>query len=236
MNRIRLCLLAIVTICSTHALAQNTGGIFGPVINEDHHAWQYRATFDPDSNVLVQRFHYEAAPTGSTMWRVIGQVRKTDERDADFDFVQGEWFWQMTPDNERWQRGLRVDARVRSDGRPGLLGLHFMNEYALSPDWLARVVLLSNIDIGDNARDGLNLEVRGFILNRAAPNTQWGVEFYNPVGSTDKFNSFSDQQRQIGPFVVHNFGNRWQLFGGALFGATDATPDTNWRIWLTKFW
>jgi len=217
-------------------MAQNTGGIFGPIVNDGHSLWQYRVTSDPDSNGLAQRFHYESALSGSTMWRVIAQARKTNDSDADFDFVQGEWFWQITPDGETWQRGLRVDARVRGDGRPGLLGLHFMNQFALSPQWWARVVLLSNIDVGDGARDGLNLEIRSVVAYRPTSNTQVGLELFNALGSTDKFVDVGDQRRQVGPFLTQNFGEGWQIFAGALFGATDATPDTNVRFWLTKAW
>ena len=236
MHTLRFCLFSFAAILTVAATAQNTGGVIGSVINEGHHSWQYRSTFDPDSHGLAQRLHYEAALSGSTMWRVIGQVRKTDQREADFDFFQGEWYWQITADEKRWQRGLRLDARVRGDGRPGLLGLNFTNQFALGSKWSARAVLLSNIDIGDGAGRGINLETRSSISYHQNAQTMWGVETFDTYGSTAKFNEFKNQRHQIGPFVFHNFGDGWQIFANALFGITEASPDTNLRIWLTQSW
>lgn len=232
--KIPLALFALVLL-NHSAQAQNAGGIFPPVVNEGHRAAQYRATFDTDNSRFVQRLHYEAARDGQTMWRIVAQTRKTAQSDADFDFVQGEWFWQISPDDAPWQHGLRFDARVRGDGRPGLLGLHWMSQFALTPQWTGRFIVLTAADVGDGAADGVFLQTRGFAQYRYSPSTNVGVEFYNSYGSTKDIQDFDDQRHQIGPYVTHNFAEGWQLFAGALVGLTDATPDQELRIWFTKF-
>ena len=43
-----------------------------------------------------------------------------------------------------------------------------------------------------------------------------------------------DSRYQLGPFTAFSFENGWSLFAGALFGLTDATRDSDLRIWLTR--
>lgn len=54
-----------VLLFSPFAFCQNTGGVFGPVVNEDHSSIQYRATYDPDSEGLAQRVHFQQSLTGT---------------------------------------------------------------------------------------------------------------------------------------------------------------------------
>ena len=46
--------------------------------------------------------------------------------------------------------------------------------------------------------------------------------------------SFDEQRHQLGPFVSRRLNDRWILFGGALAGLTEASPDVNLRLWLTR--
>ena len=49
-------------IVSETAFAQNTGGVFGPVVKEGHRSFQYRAAVNPDNALgqtgFAQRLHY----------------------------------------------------------------------------------------------------------------------------------------------------------------------------------
>ena len=216
------------------ASAQNTGGVFGPVVNEDYAAAQYRVTYDPDSEGLAQRVHYEQSLNGDFMLRGVGQVRKTADNDVDFDFVQAELFWELSDDSSSWRNGVRFDARIRSDGRPGLLGAHWMGQWQLSDQLSGRVVVLSSMDVGDDARDGVFLGTRGQ-LNYATPNgPSIGAELYSSYGSTDRIADFEDQRHQVGPTANINLPHDLSLYANVLFGLTEATPDTELRLWLTR--
>ena len=89
------------------AAGQNTGGVFGPVVNDGHRSAQYRAAYDFDTYGLAQRVHYQQAINGDLMWRVLVQARKTADSRVDTDFVQGELFWQLPDPNPRWQHAVR---------------------------------------------------------------------------------------------------------------------------------
>ncbi|NCP65904.1 MAG: hypothetical protein GW763_17970 [Paraglaciecola sp.] len=215
------------------ATAQNTGGVFGPVVNAGHRSMEYRFAYDEDSEAWAQRLHYQQSINGELMWRIIGATRKTAQSDTDFDFVQGELFWQLTPDSSSYQSGLRFDVRLRDNDRANQFGVNWMNQFSLADQWQARLILLTSIQVGDNAADGVAIGTRGSIYKKFAIG-QVGLEMYSSYGSTEKFKSLDDQSHSIGPFITGSLGiDRWSYFAGVLVGVTDAAPDTELRFRLT---
>ncbi|MEM6555981.1 MAG: hypothetical protein AAF642_08910 [Pseudomonadota bacterium] len=216
------------------AMAQNTGGIFPPMVNEGHKSAQYRVTYDPDSEGLSQRLHYQQAINGDLMWRGLVSARKTDESDVDFDFIQAEMFWELSDDDDAWKTGFRFDGRIRDDDRPGLIGVHWTNQFPVTENWNGRFVALSSFDIGNDARDGVFLQTRGNLFTRLDSGQTVGVEFFNAYGSTDDIRDLDDQSHSIGPFASFPVSDNFSLFTGALFGLTDASADAELRLWITR--
>lgn len=230
----RIAIFSLALFATPMAAAQNTGGIFSPVVNDDHRSAQYRVTYNPDTEGLAQRAHYQQSINGDLMWRGLVSARKTSDSDVDFDFVQAELFWELSDDDDRWKRGLRFDARIRDDDRPGLLGMHWTNQFPVTDNWNARFVALSAIDVGDDARDGVFLQTRGNVFTRLDTGQTVGVEVFNSYGSTDDFRDFEEQTHQIGPFASFPVAEDWSLFTGALLGLTDASADAELRLWLVR--
>lgn len=225
-------------IVSETAFAQNTGGVFGPVVKEGHRSFQYRAAVNPDNALgqtgFAQRLHYQQAIDTNFMWRILGQTRKTDASDIDFDFLQAELFWQLTDDKEDYQTGLRFDARLRDEGRAEQLGLNWMNQWKLSDAWSARFLTLTALQLGNNAADGLNIQTRGRVTYKTESKVTLGVELYNNFGNTGNIGGFDDQSHTIGPIVSLPIAKDLSIFAGTLHGISDAAPDTEFRLWLTK--
>jgi hypothetical protein len=230
----RIAIFSLALVTTPMAAAQNTGGIFSPVVNDDHRSAQYRVTYNPDTEGLAQRAHYQQSINGDLMWRGLVSARKTSDSDVDFDFVQAELFWELSDDDDRWKRGLRFDARIRDDDRPGLLGMHWTNQFPVTDNWNARFVALSAIDVGDDARDGVFLQTRGNVFTRLDTGQTVGVEVFNSYGSTDDFRDFEEQTHQIGPFASFPVAEDWSLFTGALLGLTDASADAELRLWVVR--
>jgi hypothetical protein len=230
----RIAIFSLALFATPMAAAQNTGGIFSPVVNDDHRSAQYRVTYNPDTEGLAQRAHYQQSINGDLMWRGLVSARKTSDSDVDFDFVQAELFWELSDDDDRWKRGLRFDARIRDDDRPGLLGMHWTNQFPVTDKWNARIVALSAIDVGDDARDGVFLQTRGNVFTRLDTGQTVGVEVFNSYGSTDDFRDFEEQSHQIGPFASFPVAEDWSLFTGALLGLTDASADAELRLWVVR--
>ena len=227
-------IFSVIILSASAAFAQNTGGVFGPVVNKDHRVIQNRTTYNPKTDGLTSRLHFEQSLNDDYMWRIVGQTRKTDDRTLDFDYVQGELFWQLTENDQDFQTGVRFDARIRSDGRPGFVGLNWMNQYAISDHLSVRGLVLTTLEIGEGARDGISLQTRSNVTYRYDETFSGGLEFFNSYGFTSDLNGFEDQSHQIGPFVNSRLGNDWTLFTGALIGVTRASADRELRTWVTR--
>jgi len=216
------------------ATAQNTGGIFPPTVNEGHKSAQYRVTYNPDTEGLSQRVHYQQALNGNLMVRGLVSARKTADEDVDFDFIQAELFWELSDDDDAWKTGFRFDGRIRDDGRPGLIGIHWTNQFPISDNWNGRFVALSAFDVGDDARDGVFLQTRGNVFTKLEGGQTVGIELFNSYGSTDEFLDLDKQGHQVGPFASFPVAEDWGLFTGALFGLTEASADAEFRLWVSR--
>ncbi len=219
------------------ALAQNTGGVFPPMVNEGHRSAQFRIAVDPDGNNndfrYASRLHYQQAINDDFMWRVIGQANNRGDNDVKFDFVQAELFWELSNRADKTKTGLRFDARYRDDNRPSQLGVNFMNQFDLGDGIRARALALTSWQFGDNAKDGINLLTRWQLAKSLPKGATFGVELYNNYGNTNNIRGFENQSHTIGPFMALPLDGV-SIFAGPLFGLTDASPDMEARLWLTR--
>lgn len=220
-------------LCAMPCNAQNLGGVFAPMVAEGHKAAQYRAAYQPDTDQFANRFHYQEALNGDFMLRGVVATRQTPDADFDFDFVQAELFWDLGEDGQAWRSGFRLDARIRGDGRPGQLGLNWMNQFDLGDGWRSRFLVLTAVEIGDEARDGISLETRADVARQIGGGLTAGVELFSAYGSTTGFRDLDEQSHTLGPFVTAPILEDWSLFAGVLFGLTEASADQDVRLWIT---
>lgn len=230
----KACIFVFLLVCACGAVAQQTGGVFPPMVNEGHSSWQYRAAYNPDTDGFAQRLHYQQAIDGDLMWRILGQTRKTDSSDFDFDFLQAELFWELSGDDERYRSGFRFDARLRDNNRPHQIGWNWMNQFFFDDGWSARALLLTTYQFGNNAADGLGLGTRAQLVKRLSNGHSVGLEWYSAYGTTDDFADLDDQNHALGPVYSLPIAEGWSVFGGLLFGLTDASSDAEGRVWITK--
>ena len=235
MQRVVIAGLAVgLLFVSLPAAGQNTGGVFGPVVNEGHRSWQYRAGYDLDSYGFAQRFHYQHALNGDLMLRGIVQAAKTDDSQVDFAFFQGELFWQLDDLGDNWQHGVRFDVRLRSEGRPAILGFNWMNQFQLSERWMSRLLVLTATDVGDGASGDVLVQTRASVTYTASNGLRPGLEMFNVYGAIDDMPGLNGQLHQAGPTLSRAVGDDWQFFSSVLFGLTGATPDTQARFWMSR--
>lgn len=224
-----LCALAIGSMASK-ATAQNTAGVFGPVIDADDRGVEYRATYDADSEELNQRVHYQQAINGEMRWRVVAQVRETADSDVDPDYVRGELVWQVTPDDQKYQTGFRFEGRYRFDDRPGDVTVHWTNQWKHIDNWTLRFIVGATQQIGNDPADGILIQTRAGAYTSLNGGPRVGAELFSQYGSTSDWLPFDEQEHQAGPFAVFSLNDDWDLYAGALFGLTDTTPDQQLRF------
>lgn len=221
-------------LCAFQVSAQQTGGVFGPVVNEGTKLWQYRAVYNAQTDGFAQRLHYDQSIDGDLMWRVIGQTKKTEDSDFDFDFFGAELFWELGGNNRGYLHGVRFDLKLRDDDRPQQLNVNWAHQFNLENDWSAKAVLLTSVQFGENSADGIGLQTRGTITKHLADGTVAGLEMFSTYGTTSDFADFEDQNHTIGPVVSFPVAKGWSVFVSTLFGITSAAPDSEIRLWLTR--
>lgn len=223
----------VAAICfsvAPSALAQNTSGVFGPVIDEGERGWEYRASYDAESEELNQRFHYQQAINGDMRWRVIAQVRETDDGVFDPDYLRAELVWQTTPDDQKYQSGFRFEGRYRFEDRPGDITVHWANQWKHIDDWTLRFIVGATRQVGNDPADGIFIQTRASATTSLQNGPKIGLEWFGQYGSTDNWLSGDEQEHQIGPVAVWGLNNDWSLYTGALFGVTDASDETQLRF------
>jgi hypothetical protein len=230
--KLTLCALALVV--SPIAYAQNTSGVFGPVIDEGERGWEYRATYEPDSEGLAQRVHYQQALNGELRWRAVAQVRKTDDSDVDLDYLRGEIVWQVTPDDQKYQSGFRFEGRYRFNDRPGDVTVHWANQWKHIDNWTMRFIVGATQQIGNDPADGLQIQTRASAMTSLTDGPKIGLELFSEYGSTSDWLDADEQEHEFGPVAVWKLNEDWNLYSGALFGLTDASADIQLRFRLSK--
>lgn len=233
-GRIVYLLSALIFLMSAPSvMAQNTGGIFPPVVNEGHQSAQYRSAYNLDTDGFAQRLHYQQSIDGDFMWRLIGQTKETDSSDFDFDFVQAELFWQISPNDKDYQTAFRFDVRLRDDDRPHHLGFNWSQQLKFGDGWTARVVGLSAYQFGENDADGIFLSPRAHLSKKLDSGFSVGVEYYGNLGNTKKL-SLDKNGQAAGPFISTKIAKKTSVIAGVQFGLNDAAPDADLRLWVTQ--
>ncbi len=233
LRKSRLLSVVLVLIFTQQSHASNVGGVFGPGVRAGDQSLQYRGAYDPDNNDFVQRLHYQQSLNDNVRLRGVLQARKTENSDVDFDFFQGELQWQLEG-SDTWQHAVRVDARIRDQGRVGSVGVNWANQFKLSPRLDARAIVLGLVEIGDAARSGVFLQTRASVSHKLNDRLRLSAELFSDYGSSSDFKSFDEQTHQVGPALSGKIENGWSFFSGVLLGANSASPDTSLRFWLTK--
>ncbi len=250
---IRTCLIAVALLAlAAPAHAQFTGGVFPPTVNEGASQLEYRIAVDPDGPLgktqVAQRLHYQASLSdkfqlrGVVATRTIFEIEEnTDGFDLetdtifDFDFVQAELTWQITPDDRKWQTGLRFDGRIKDNG-PEQVGVNWTNQWSFDDGWQARAILLTSVRENESVFDDLGLSARGQLTKRIDSGQTLGLQLYSSLGTPSNFRPLSNSgSTAAGPFAVFPIGGDGvYVRTGALFGLSDGSRDTQLRLWLGK--
>ncbi len=224
-------LIALVLCAGVHqsASAQSLAGVFGPGVYEGDKSVQYRTAFVPEENGrdlrYAHRFHYQQSLNGDFRLRGVIVGSDTGAGDFEYRFVQGELQWELTPEGSNvWSTGLRFDGRLADANAPDQVGVNWTNQFDFAPDWHARAIVLTTVQIGDRARDGIGLQTR-FSLHRALGNgLGLNAELFNNYGFSDDFGSFEQQNHALGLTASKSLGGGWSVYGGGIFGLQKTPP------------
>lgn len=230
-----LLVFALSLFVLSPAAAQNTAGVFGPIVNDGHKLAEYRySVVEPTDNFgapSAQRVFYEQALNDRLMGRLEYQWRDVSEQaDTEFDFLRAMLWIDAGKVTERWHTGFRLDARIRDGSRPDDFAVSWTNQFELSPKVFARFVQMAFYDFGDRVENELAFETRSSVTRLLDGGHAAGVEMYNVWGRPDPFPAFDDTRHEIAPFVNWRLSPDWSLYTSAGFGLSDAAPDNQFRL------
>lgn len=226
---------AALTTAVQPGWAQNISGVFGPIVKPGTAQAQYRIGLRPGEDGAPdswrQRAQIQVSERGDLLWRVLVETTGSEGR-TDFDLMQTQLFWDLSPDGRRWRTGLRFDAVLRNGDQPEQVNFNWTNQIALTERWNTRFVVRASRQFGDRAADGLGFETRATVFTTRGA-VRFGVETYNIHGQSVDFRAFSGRQ-QVGPFAFWPVADDWSLLTGVLFGANDRAPDADFRLFLGR--
>ena len=212
----------------------NTAGVFPPIVQEGHRSLQYRITVNPDTGAFGTRLHYQESLNDDVMLRGIVHASESATSHSKVDFVQGELFWDLSEDTDRLRQGFRFDARARGRGEPSSVSVNYGLQYNVSPQWQARLAVLNTRSFGAKANTNIQFQARSQLSYRASRAVSLNLEYYSQLGAIDNFNPWKNQKHQIGPSVNWRVTHGWTLYGGFLSSMNNSSPDTVYRMWVTK--
>ena len=224
--------LGLLTL--SNSTSANTAGVFPPVVQEGHRSLQYRVTLNPDTGAFGTRLHYQESMNEDVMLRGIVHASESATGHSKLDFVQGELFWDLGEDTDRLRHGFRFDARARGRGKPSSVSVNYALQYSVSPQWQARLAVLNTRSFGGKANTDIQFQARSQLSYRASQAVSLNLEYYSQLGAIDNFNPWKNQKHQIGPSVNWRVANGWTLYGGFLSSMNNSSPDTVYRMWVTK--
>ena len=231
-------ILVPVVLWASSAQAQNVTGVFGPVVNAGEHNLEYRvaAAFDVDGDDArwAQRIHYEKALSGSFRLRGVLATRETATSEMDYDFSRIEAVWQITPNENSYQTGIRFEARHRGDGRPEEVRVNWINQWSLYDGWRARAIWMNTLQVAQRTNDELQFQGR-FELSRKIPNgIRMGLHSYVEFGDTGKLRALNGDEAEIGPFIEFDISDTTAIYIGSLHGMTESSDDNQLRIFVER--
>ena len=222
------------------AFAQNVGGVFGPVVNENDRSIQYRAGFSPGQDGgpdrFVHRIHYQHAFSDRLRWRLVAQGSDVETGDLESNLLGAELLWQFKDQkSDGWNSALRFDGRL-SEGDDGAhsLGVNWTSQFALEDDWsLIGIIMLSD-QVGDRTVDGTFVQTRASLTRRLENGNRLALEMFNAHGDIGDLPDLDQQRISIGPGYSVKVTEDWSVYTGLQLGVTDPARDVDFRLWFGK--
>lgn len=220
------------------AQAQNVTGVFGPTVNEDDHNFEYRIAAALDQNgddaLWAQRFHYERALSGSFRVRGVLATRETASSEMDYDYSRIEAVWQISPDEQAYQTGLRFEARHRGDGRPEEVRANWINQWSFDEGWRARAILMNTLQVAQRTNDELQFQGRFELSKKDPSGIRVGLHSYVDLGDTGDLRAFKGNEAEIGPFIEFDITDNTAIYLGTLHGLTKSSDDNQLRVFIER--
>ncbi len=133
-----------------------------------------------------------------------------------------------------WDSGLRFDGIVPLENdRPARARAGWLNSLELGKRWQLRSNIFLSREFGDLAAEGFGVETREEATFKVNETLRVGAQIFNNFNTTAHLGSYNEQRHQIGPIVRWNVTKNVKIDASALFGASRAATDADFRVFAT---
>ena len=239
---IRIALFLSLLLIPSYALASTTGSVGSPGVSEGKTQLEMRLGYSEaeESSSQDERFRSRfQIDHGFTNWYAGRLIVQQDKRKGDsyeHDSLTFENRFQFLDKKDSgWDFGVRAGYQHK-DGDKTPSALTF-GVYELIPlnDYELRFNQLFSRDVGEEAGDGVDAELRFQATRAYAEVHRFGIEGFHDFGNLQDQNGYSAQSHQIGPVfkgAVPFGGLKYET--GYRAGISDGAPDHNFKLFLQK--
>lgn len=232
-------LLALMSIgFSPVALAQNTSSVSSPVVDAGKREVGLRFGWTPDENGIGNKYGYRfdyGMSLGSRHYlKLYASAKSSDSEHFRFTDINAEYLMELTPETARtWQSGVRFDARLSEGSNANRLRVDWLNRFRLSDRVSMRVMALVSRKFTSGVDDSVAIELRSSVGYRLEGGYSADLLAFVKLGTLDH-PGLAGLPQQIGPTISGPIGERWKWTAGNLFGVSDAAPDNDVRVWISR--
>lgn len=238
--RLTSSLLAIVlTFIVTPAFAQIASGVPGATVKDGEKFLQYRIAIDLEDDstgeaAFAQRVMYRQAINDRFNVRGSIQTLRTANSDFDFDYAKLELTWQLTPEVQRYQTGLRLDFRVRANNRPDHIGLNWAHQMSFKNGWRARGALSGTVQVLDKTSNDIAIGGSAQFSRKLESGVRLGVHGFSSFGDSHGLLLLKRSSTVAGPFIEFKLNKTVPVMIGTLHGVTHNARDDQIRFFIGK--
>lgn len=232
------CMILAPVLQTAHA-ASPIGNVGTAKADKGAFSTEFRTgfTFDDSGSSNDERFRLrQHIDYGFSDWYAARIVIEQDkQQSADFDFRSVTFenrFQFFESDTHGWDGGVRVNYGVSAGGgQSDEIDIRFIANVPIGENWEWRHNTVLEYELGGNADDGLNLELRNQltkVVGNFIPGTnktRVGIEMFNDFGNLRDDAGFSAQDHQIGPVMKAYFPKGVYIQAGYRAGLSDDAPD-----------
>lgn len=223
------------------ALASTTSSVGSPNVKKGEAEIAVRAGYsiDKDNPREDERFRTRAhIKYGFTDTYAVQIVVSQDKRQGDsyeHDGIKFEnRFHLIKKADHGFDFGIRANYALKDgDKKPDSVELGF---YGLVPldAYELRLNQIFSHEVGQEAVSGVGGETRFQVTRAIAENHRLGVEGFHDFGNFSESSEYAEQSHMIGPVVKGKFLDGYSYEAGYRAGISDAAPDHNFKVFLSK--
>lgn len=219
--------------------AQVASGVPGATVKDGEKFLQYRVAVDVNDDstgraVFAQRVMYRQAINDSVSVRGSIQTLRTANSDFDFDYAKLEVTWQVTPEVQPYQMGLRLDLRARANDRPDHIGLNWAHQMSFKDGWRARGALSGTFQVSDKTSNDISFGGSAQVSRKLESGVRLGVHGFSSFGNSHGLLLLKRSSTVAGPFIEFKLGKNVPVMIGTLHGVTHNARDDQIRLFIGR--